>query len=207
MQNRNIPIIELPPLTEPGAWDAPVLFDEFDTPEIPAHLLPSVLADFAAALSLTSETSTALRVMTILGVLFCALSKRFLISPRAGWLEPINIYSLIALPPANHKSLVLSSCTKPLIFWEQAQTTQKDAEVKKQISALKTQERIIDGLRNKAAKTHDKLARMQLIDEIAALEATLPQLPVLPVLFTNDATPESLASLIYSQGVVGYLFR
>jgi hypothetical protein len=38
----------------------------------------------------------------------------------------------------------LSSCTKPLIFWEQAQATQKDAEVKKQVSALKTQERIID---------------------------------------------------------------
>lgn len=42
-------IIELPALTHPDAWDDPVLFDEVETPEISATLLPEPLSNFAAA--------------------------------------------------------------------------------------------------------------------------------------------------------------
>src|SRR5262245_28199524 len=200
MQNIDHSVVELPPLAEPGAWESPILFDDIDTPEIPAHLLPGGLGDFAAALASATETPAALSVMTVLGVISAALSRRFVVNPKPGWMEPINIYCAIALPPANHKSLVLSCCTKPLIQWEQEQIRQKIPEKKRLQSEYKTQEKIIEGLRNKAAKTDDEKKRLLLVEEITALEATLTPAPVLPILFTNDATPESLASLIHEQG-------
>ncbi len=37
----------------------------------------------------------------------------------------MNIYTLIALPPANHKSLVVRAYTQPLWRWEKEQKKQK----------------------------------------------------------------------------------
>jgi len=49
-------MITLPSLEQPDAWDAPILFDELETPEISADLLPGILGGFAAALAHATET-------------------------------------------------------------------------------------------------------------------------------------------------------
>lgn len=192
--------IDLPSLAHPDAWDTPILFNEFETTDIPAQLLPSVFGKFAAELAHTTETPEALSVMTILGVISTAIAKRFVVSPKDGWLEPVNIYTLIALPPANHKSLVLQRCTKPLVEWEKEQSLRLEADIKRQHSERKTQEKIIEGLRIKAAKAKDPLEQQHLIHEITAKEASLIETAALPLLFTNDATPESLTHLAHEQG-------
>ncbi|HVV68193.1 MAG TPA: YfjI family protein [Gammaproteobacteria bacterium] len=194
------PVIELPAITESSAWDEPILFNELETPKIPANLLPGVFGEFASALACTTETPEALSVMVILGVLSACLSKRFVVSPIPGWQEPINLYTLIALPPANHKSLVLAQCTKPLIDWENAQRLLLEGNIKRLSSERKTQEKIIEGLRLKAAKANDIAEQQLLIAEISAKEATLTAVPPLPTLFINDVTPESLAYLVHEQG-------
>lgn len=199
MSNTPDPIVELPPLNHADSWDDPILFDEIDTPNIPACLLPGLLGKFAGALALATETPEAMSVMAILGVIATALAKRFVISPKTGWYEPINIYTLIALPPGNHKTFVLKSCTEPLITWEREQTVLQEQEIKRLRSEYKTQEKIIDGLRHKAAKVKDRNEQQQLINEIATQEVSLKEPPALPVLFANDATPESLARSVHEQ--------
>ncbi|HVV67949.1 MAG TPA: YfjI family protein [Gammaproteobacteria bacterium] len=199
MLDMSAPLIELPPLTDPAAWESPLLFTELETPEIVADYLPDTLRDFAKALACATETPEALSVMTVLGTISTISAKHVFINPKPGWHEPINIYTLIALPPANHKSVVLKQCLKPLIDWEQQQISEQEPAIKKKISERKTQEKIIDNLRIKAAKTNDSFEQKQLIQEITALETTLPSIPMLPTLFTNDATPESLANLISEQ--------
>ncbi len=200
MTIHNSPVIELPALTEASAWDDPILFNELEAPDIPAVLLPGVFGEFASALACTTETPEALSVMAILGVLSACLSKRFIISPIIGWHEPINLYTLIALPPANHKSLVLAQCTKPLIDWENTQRLLLEGEIKRLSSERKTQEKIIEGLRLKASKTYDLTEQQQLIADITTKETTLTTVPPLPTLFINDVTPESLAHLVHEQG-------
>ena len=192
--------IDLPSLTHPDAWETPILFNEFETTDIPAYLLPSVFGKFATELAHTTETPESLSVMTILGVISTAIAKRFVVSPKEGWLEPINIYTIIALPPANHKSLVLQRCTKPLVEWEKEQSLTLEADIKRQRSERKTQEKIIEGLRIKAAKTKDSLEQQNLIHEITTQEANLKEIAALPLLFINDATPESLTHLVHEQG-------
>jgi hypothetical protein len=192
--------IELPSLEHADAWDTPILFDEFETPDIAARLLPEILGEFSEALSQATETPEALSVMTVLGVISTAIAKRFIVSPKEGWHEPLNIYTLIALPPANNKSLVLNCCTKPLIEWEKDQALRLEYDITRQRSERKTQEKIIETLRIKAAKARDSIEQRHLINEITQKEASLIEIPTLPLLFTNDATPESLTTLVNEQG-------
>lgn len=193
-------VLEWPSLKETAAWDAPILFDDIETPDIPACLLPGVFREFSSALAKATETPEALAVLTVLGVLSAVLARHVIISPIEGWHEPINIYTLIALPPANHKSLVLRHCTQPLMDWEKKQSLQLEPEIKRLSSERKTQEKIIENLRIKAAKTIGYVDQQELIRSITEKEMTLPKIPVLPVIFTNDATPESLATLVHEQG-------
>lgn len=193
-------IIILPTLHQPEAWEAPILFDDWETPEIQAQWLPGIFGEWAAALALATETPQALSVMTILGVLSAVLMQQVVISPKASWFEPINIYTLIALPPANHKSIVLKYCTQPLLAWEKAQEARLGAEIKRARSERKTQEKLIERLRLEAAKQKNSVEQRRLIEQITELEAALPVPSVLPVLFVNDVTPESLAIIVHEQG-------
>ena len=71
--------------------------------------------------------------------------------------------------------------------------------IKRLSSERKTQERIIEGLRIKAAKINNPLEQQQLIVDIADKEANLLAVPCEPTLFINDVTPESLAYLVHEQ--------
>lgn len=196
----NSSIIEFPPLNHPDAWEDPIYFQEIETPEIPASLLPGVWGEFATALAHATETPDALSVMTILGVISACVAKQYKVSPKEGWQEPINIYTLIALPPANNKSLVLRTCTQPLMEWEQEQAVLLEPEIKRQRSERKSQEKQIEVLRIKAAKEKDTDTQNSLFKEIVDLEVNLCEPPVLPALFATDATPESLAISAHEQG-------
>ena len=200
MLTANTDIIELPSLEQEEAWDAPILFDEFETADIPAHLLPGIFGEFAASLADATETPEALSVMTVLGMLSTIAAKCFVVSPKEGWYEPVNIYTIIALPPANNKTHVLNICKQPLTQWEKDQAQQHEYSIKQQHSERKTQEKIIEVLRAKAAKEENAIEQKRLIDEIAQKEACLGEIPVLPQFFTNDITPESLTHFVHEQG-------
>ncbi|HEV2613239.1 MAG TPA: YfjI family protein [Gammaproteobacteria bacterium] len=192
-------IIELPSLIHADAWDDPIFFNEYDTPDIPACLLPGVFHDFAQALAESVEIPEALCVMAVLGVISSVTSKFCKVSPFEGWEEPVNIYTLIALPPANHKSIVLARCKEPLVEWEQEQEEKFRAKIKQHLSERKTQEKIIEGLRTKASKIEDLNEQQKLIHEITAKESALEDAPVAPQLFVNDVTPESLTTILSEQ--------
>jgi hypothetical protein len=193
-------IVSFPSLRQPEAWESPILFDEWETPEISSRWLPGVLGEFTAALAQATETPEALSVMATLGVLSAVSMQRVFISPKDHWLEPINIYTLIALPPANHKSLVLKHCLQPLLDWEKDQAQHLGAEIKRLHSERKSQEKRIEVLRTKAAKAKSQLEYLQLTAEVTQQETELTEIPILPQLFVNDVTPESLANTLHEQG-------
>lgn len=190
-------------ISEKVSWEEPILFDELEAPEIPASLLPSPLNEFAAALALASETPESLSVMTILGVVASITSRSYVVSPKEGWQEPTNIYCIIGLPPANNKTLVLRSCIKPLSDWEKEQMDILEPQIKKERSEYRTQEKIIETLRSKAAKEENPAEQKKLMQEITKKETTLVVSTIFPCLFITDATPEELAAKVHEQN--GYL--
>jgi hypothetical protein len=159
-----------------------------------------VLGDFAAALAHATETPVAMSMMTVLGVVSAALTKRFCVSPKDGWREPVNIYTTVALPPGNTKSAVFNACTSPLVEWEREQAMLMEPEIKLLKSERKSQEKLIEAKRGKLAKEKDPNTLKERIHEIADMEANLVTPPPLPQLFANNVTPEQMENATHEQG-------
>ncbi|MEI6730189.1 MAG: DUF3987 domain-containing protein, partial [Pseudomonadota bacterium] len=181
-------------------WEAPIVFSELEIPEIPEILLPDNLQDYASSLTKAAEVSSGMVVAAILGILSVALCKKFVVSPKDGWFEPINIYPLVALPPASNKSLILKNVTFPLIEWEKEQKAIKEPEVKRKLSLRKSEEKIIEGMRTQLTKPNTLNKLEQFKQDIADKEASLSEIEYLPKLFGNNFTPESLADDVFEQG-------
>jgi putative DNA primase/helicase len=180
-------------------WGEPLRFDEIETPAIPASLLPGIFGQFAHELARATETPEAMAVMTVLGVIATCCAKRFCVSPRDGWREPVNIYTLVALAPGNNKSQVFNACTEPLAEWERQQAEVMEPEIKRAKSERKSQEKIIEAKRGSLAKEKNSAIQKGLIREIADMEADLNEPPYLPELFVNDVTPETFATKVHEQ--------
>ena len=180
-------------------WAEPIPFEETTTPEIPASLLPGVHGDYARALAVASETAEALSVMTVLGVLSTVLNMRFVVNPKPGWNEPVNLYILVALPPANNKSLVLRKCTEVLDFWEFDQLLTVGPTIQKAKSQRRSEEAQIASIRARGAKETNPAKQAGLFQQASQLEQSLTQIPVKPQLYLNDTTPESLTTAVVEQ--------
>lgn len=179
-------------------WEAPILFDNFETPQISADILPSPIKEFAKALSKSTETPESMAVMSIIAVLSTTLQGKFIVKPKfdSDYKETLNIYTLTALPPANRKSAVLKSCTYPLQEWEKEQKEILEPEIRKQKSRYESDKIVIDAMRKKLKSDSNNC---DLIEKIAQKESELKEPQSLPRLFINDTTPESLAIMVAEQ--------
>ena len=179
-------------------WEVPILFDNFDTKEIPAEILPSPLKEFAKALSKSTETPEAMAVMSVIAVLSTSLQGKFEVMPREGGehKETLNIYTLTALPPANRKSAILKSCTYPLQEWEKEQKEILEPEIIKQKSRYESEKKVIEAMRKQLKSDGNNY---DSIEKIAQKESELKEPQTLPRLFVNDTTPESLAIMVAEQ--------
>ena len=180
-------------------WENPILFNDIETPEIPASLLPGIYGNYATSLAESSETPPGLAVMSILGVISACVAKYYVVSPKVGWAEPTNIYTMIAMQPGSNKSLILKSCTQPLIDWEKSQREIMQPTILRLRSEHLTYVEDIKRMRKDVSRLKDNSKKSELAQEIADKEINLPDIPALPQLFTNDATPESLTQNVAEQ--------
>lgn len=181
-------------------WKAPVFFGDIQTPPIPSYLLPAVLRAFVDALSLETETPAEMSIACALGIVSVALTGKFVVRPYEGWVEPVNTYWFIELAPGNLKSKVVRTCTKPLTEWEGAKANEMQQAIDSAQSKRKSEEKLVEQRRRDLAKEKTPTARAIIMDEIVLLESDYTQVPVLPKLFSNNVTPESLENETYEQG-------
>ena len=184
-----------------SGWDDPVIPYCLTPPEISADLLPSLLGAYARAVSQETQTPEGLSVMMELSVLATCLQKKFVVSPYGdGYIEPLSLWTITAMPPASRKTAVVNLLTSPLIDWENEQRENLKAEISdietKRVVNLKA----IDHLQSQASKVEDSLERKELIREINALKDDTPDELLPPRLWTGDITPERLQNLMAEHG-------
>lgn len=190
-------------------WQAPIPLSQHTLPTINLDLLPSWLGNFTKSLSQFTETPPELPLAMVLAACSTAAARRFKISIKSNYSEPINLWLICALAPGNRKSSVQKEASQPLLDWEQAKAEELKSVIQQAQSERKTQEARIKELRNRAAKasrsdgdsTYDDLC-----NELNELEQNLEEIPVAPQLWTSDATPEKLAGLLeYHQERMAWL--
>lgn len=180
----------------PEEWPELVPLDSPNLPRLDLENLPGWAAEFARAISADTETPPELAAGMILISCATAAARRLRVMVTPGYVEPCNLWAVVALPPGNRKSAVQSAATRPLLAWERDQSKIMEPEIKRITSERKTMEARAKEKRGKAAKEKDTNKSKALAQEAADLEAELPDVPVQPQLWTSDATPERLGSLL-----------
>lgn len=178
--------------------EAPIPFDGQDRPKLDTSLLPSALQIFVDGVADAVQVPTELVFMNAICSMAIAVQGKAEVFIHDDYREPLNIYALAALPPGERKSAVVSLCKQPLLEWEQQAYLQVKDVRQSALADRKSLEKMIEGKRNKLSQ--GKGETKELLAEIRQLEADLPDVPELPRLFVDDATPEAITALLGKQG-------
>ena len=176
-------------------WQAPISLEASRLPPWPDDVFPDAVQDFVTSLSASTETQPELAAMMVLSAISAAAQGKFRVRVKQDYFEPVNIWTLCALPPASRKSTIQIAATAPLSVWERWQKEIIEPEIKKAKADHATISEQITQLRKQAGKAEgsefDKLKR-----EIAQLEAELPEIPTIPQVWAQDVTPENLGTIM-----------
>ena len=161
---------------------------------------PPCIAGIIEAVVEFAEVPVELPGLMALGVLATASQKKYEIAGDGSYKEPLNLFVCPALDPGNRKTSVVAILTKPLRVWERDQRAELAPVIREAESERRTAEKRIEHLRTKASKAEDSVERTDLQREIDAVERELPPVPVMPLLTTDDCTPEHTATLLSHHG-------
>jgi hypothetical protein len=183
------------------AWSAPIPLDDQPLPELPLGLFPEWFEFMIDSVALSTETPRELAAVLGLSALATSCQRTFEVELHEGYTEPTNLWINAAMESGNRKTAVLRPMVAPLIAYEREQAETEIPKKKKIESERKTQEGRIQYLRTQAAKGNS-VDSVNVIQEIADLEAKLPEVPSITQLWAQDVTPEKLGSLMSAQGGV-----
>ena len=99
---------------KPEPWEPPIPMLHFEVCPFPTRTLPNWLRDFVEADAIAKQVPTGLPGLLSLGALATALARKVVVKIRDGWLEPVNLYVVVALPPGSRKSPQFSSIIAPI---------------------------------------------------------------------------------------------
>lgn len=173
-------------------WETPLPFDEYDLPSFPVDALPETVRRYVLAVAESTQTSVDMAAVEALGVGFLCSQGKYFIQGNADWAEPLNIYTVVILPPAERKSSVLSVMIRPVEEYEKEENSRRNAgiiESQMVLSRLEKEKRSLVERASKGKATEEEVRAKAT--EIAKYE------PVKPLrLFVDDVTSEKLTSVL-----------
>jgi hypothetical protein len=180
-------------------WEAPAPLSGQRTvlPAFPIEVLPGWLGDYVAGVAVETQTPPDLAGCIGLAAVSTAAGGRAVVQVRGRWREPVNIYTVVALPPGSRKSAVFAAMIRPLLDVERAMV----AEAKPQIAEAELLRRVAEARAEKAAK-----AALSGDPETIANASTAAvaigdiTVPAVPQLIADDVTVEAATSLLAEQG-------
>lgn len=200
-------IAEQPSTNDPAAmdhsWEPPATFYEHDLPEFPLDALPDRFNLFARELARETQVPADLPAILAITVAAGSVAGHAQIQARPGWLEPLCIYSIVVLPPANRKSAVFRAVCEPLEDVERDLVVAKRDEIARAASEYRMLEERKQKAEKEAARTRtdnpaDRKAKAEEAIVLAQQLASA-RVPVTPRLIVSDVTPEQLATLMTEQ--------
>lgn len=191
---------QTPPVPDAAnQWPEPIPLNQKPAvPPFPDSALPSVIADYVRGLAEATQTPVDMPASVALGSLSACVAGRATISPNDGWTEPLCLYVVTAMEPGNRKSAVFSAITSPVREIEQelietARPIIAEAEALKEVK-----EGELASLKKAAIRQSDPASEGEYLQ--AARELAEFEIPVLPRILADDATPEAIGSIAAEQG-------
>ena len=186
---------------ESDPWYPPIPFHQFDLPAFPTEALPGWLRAFVEAEATATQTPPDLAALLALSVVAASCAKRVVVQVKGGYCEPVNIFTVTALPPGNRKTAIFAAVTRPLEEYERSEAKRTAGELAQAKTAYKIKESCLKRLQEQAATATGK-KREDLTREAGALAAELADtVAAVPTrCIVDDCTSEKLAGLLRDQG-------
>lgn len=188
------------PIDRIEAWSELIPLTSYELPQFPVYALPDWLSRFVSDLAEATQTPVDLGAMVCLATMAASVAKKAVITPHEGWIEPLNLYAAVALPPGNRKSAVFTECTRPLVKYEIELRRNEAVTVRAAQNEYKALEQALQQAQSAKAK---KLAKGEEIedDAIERLSERIEDfnLPVPTRLLADDSTLEAMAVLLAEQ--------
>lgn len=198
-------------------WDGATRPGPPPPPPLPTANLPDWIRDHVRSVAAFTQRPPGMAVMFSLAGLSTALANKGEVEVRSGWTEPLNVWTMTILEPANRKSAVLRHMLEPVWEYERERV---EAAAGPREHALEEREALEHVLRSKQKERARAIASGEETDEIreqiGRLREALADLPV-PAperLIVDDVTPEALLQLMaqnYGRGALlsaeGEIFR
>src|SRR4051812_10663569 len=191
-----------PQTPPPAPWpESPTPFGQPELPEFPVRAFPNWLSNYIRSQARATQTPTDLAALLSLAVLATACAGRVVVNPWGDWHEPLNLFTIVALPPGHRKSAVFASVVHPIQQYEAQAALESAPQLAQARRARHAAEQAL--LR---AETALALASDAERDNLLALaqrradDLEAAPLPVVPRLIVDDCSPERLAMLLHQQG-------
>jgi putative DNA primase/helicase len=140
----------------PDTFGDPIWFGEIETPEITSDFLPGWVKDYVDALAASTQTPLAMATLLVLAILATCLQKRFEVSPFGDdYTEPLTLWVLVFLTPANRKSAVLEALRAPVIEWQRWRGDELASEIEKRKTQREIDNKRIEELMRLASKAEN----------------------------------------------------
>lgn len=183
-------------------WGQIVHFSSPDLPPFPTDIFPDWLHAFVESVAESTQTPPDLAGMLALSVLATCAQRWVMIKGNENWLEPVNVFTVTALPPASRKSAVFRAFVAPLLAYEQRLTHEARQRIAETAARKDIVEQRLEAAKREAAKATrgpDIDAAMEKVDDLTHELANLV-VPPAPRLIVDDVTPEALSTLLVEQG-------
>jgi len=180
----------------PANWQPPIPFGDFEMDEFPIDALPKDIADYVSQIAESTQTPVDMAGTASLSVTSTCTQGKFEIEGKSDWIEPVNTYAEIILPPSERKSAVLNGMTRPINKYESNYNRQHSASVE----ANKMQKRILE---RKQKALEDAIAKGKAepdeLEQMAQQIADFQEIKPLQ-LYVDDITTEKLVSVLSDNG-------
>jgi hypothetical protein len=129
-------------------WPPVIPFREFNLPPFPLDALPEWVRDFVRAEAVTTQTPPDMAALLALSTLAVISARLVEVNVKTDYREPVNLFTVVILPPANRKSRVFTDVTCPVSDWEKNEALRMAPE----IADAEHHRKMVEALVQKATK-------------------------------------------------------
>jgi replicative DNA helicase len=184
------------------AWGQIIPFHSLELPSFPVEVLPTWLRDYVIAISTEKQTPVDLAAMLALSVLSTCCARHVAVQATSGWIEPINLYTITAMPPASGKSPTFAAMMAPIEAFEREQVLAAKHDIARKQNEHDLLEAQLSSAKKSAASAKTDRDRLNAMDVVDDLTRRLVEfdVPVEPRLIVDDISSEKLATMLFQQG-------